>query len=287
MGCLEVQYLEDAGGAGGGGASSTGGSEVDGGGGATTNEICGNGVDDDRDDLTDCDDAECAMICGSLPDGWTGFVSVRPEGCAVDEALAQVAYVSATSGAGCTCGCGAPTCGTVTASAYGGNGCSGGVLSETLPDGACVTVGNNGAQSVRATVMSSCGAPTASLPAVESSSVALCTDEDGACVFRSGADVACPPGFPLSSQYHATVEDGRSCATSKCSCTSPVCGTVASYSFLCMGSGVPLPFSSCEETDGPASLIFTADPDPSCTPGGTSAVEGELKLGSPITVCCQ
>jgi hypothetical protein len=287
VGCLEVEYLE--GGSGGvGGAASTGGSAALGGGGAEpASELCGNGVDDDGDELTDCDDADCTTVCGKLPAGWTGFVSVRPAGCGADETLAQTAYLSARASAACECGCEAPTCGSVVAMAYGQNGCGGGVLSESLPDGSCVTVGNNGVESLRATATNTCEATTTTMPPVDATSVDLCAHDEGTCVFRLGANLDCPAGYPVSSQYHATIDDTRSCTTDGCSCSSPACGTVTLYaSTLCIGGQTTLPLGTCVPQGEPAWLTFTADPNPSCAPAGAPTSSGDVTLSGPLTVCC-
>jgi hypothetical protein len=288
VGCLEVEFGGATGGsAGAGGASSTGGT---GAGGAAAAELCGNGVDDDLDELVDCDDDDCAVLCELVPRGWLGFVSVRSEGCSDDETLAQTAYVSAAGSATCDCSCDAPLCdATVVATAYGQSGCGGGVLSETLSDGECVTVGNYGDASLRVVAEDSCGAPTALLPPPEVTSVDLCVAGDGACVYRAGADLPCPPGFPESSQLHGAFVDGRSCTTDGCSCSSPTCGTVTNYvgGVLCMGIPTPVPLDTCVSQNGQAWLTFTPDPNPSCTPSGTSPATGSVTVEEPLTVCCR
>lgn len=296
LGCAELEFVEGSGGAGSaaggsstGGASSSGGGAAGGGVPTPTMDVCGNGVDDDLDLLTDCEDPDCTDICNTLPPGWTGFVSVRTGGCAPDETLAQTAYQSASGSSACACGCEAPTCGPVTGTAYGAPNCGGGVLSATL-DSMCSTVGNSGAESVRVTATSSCGAATAALvdPSVDSSSVALCVDPEGVCVFQAGADAPCPEGFPTSSQYHGTVDDTRSCATSGCVCSTPVCGTAFLHGTdNCGGQATPLTLGSCVAHAHAAGLTFVADPNPSCTAGGVSASSGGVALSAPITVCCK
>lgn len=295
VGCTSIDFSEGAGGAPaggapgqGGGASATGGQGGEGGA-VPTSDICGNGIDDDQDLLVDCEDPDCTDICNALPPGWTGFVSVRTGGCGPDETLAQTAYQSASGSPACTCGCDAPTCGPVTGTAYGTTNCGGGVLSATLGS-QCSSVGNSGAESVRVTATNSCGAATASLvdPSVDSSSVALCVDPEGACVFQAGADVTCPSDFPTSSQYHGAIDDTRSCGTSNCSCSAPVCGTAYLYETdNCGGQATPLTLGSCVAHLHAAGLTFVADPNPSCTADGISNSLGAVSLSAPITVCCK
>lgn len=296
--CTSIDYSESVGGAGAGGAAGSGaaatvggqgGGAAGGGGAVPVADICGNGIDDDLDGFTDCDDPDCTEVCNTLPMGWTGFVSVRATGCSPGEVLAQRAYQSASGSSACGCTCGAPTCGTVVGTAYGSIGCGGGVITDTL-GASCSSVGNQGAESVRVTSTDSCGAGAAALldPSVTSESVDLCTDPRGSCVFKAGAGVPCPPEFPTSSPYDGVVADTRSCGVGSCQCDSPACGVAYLHeTHACQGSATALTLGSCVSHNGPAGLTFVADPDPSCTSSGTASASGSVSLSAPITVCCK
>lgn len=110
-----------AGGAGGlgGAGGGPGGTTTSGTGGQSGGEQCGNGTDDDGDDLIDCEDSDCAdhACVEPPPDGWTlGTFAVSTDGHAPPDCGAgwpssseANAGLSAAPDAQCACSCSSPT----------------------------------------------------------------------------------------------------------------------------------------------------------------------------------
>lgn len=288
-GCTAIDFTEPSGGGAGspsGGASGSGGS-LPIGGAAPNVEMCGNGVDDDGDQLVDCDDPECTLGC-EVPSGWAGFASLRADGCNAGEVLLQRAYMSATGDSACTCVCsGAPTCVFVVAVAYAGLQCGGNSSSAFLAMG-CTTLGAPGSDSIKISSSGTCpGTPTAALTQPTPTTVAadLCETPKGACVYAPGM-LACPSGFPVAQVYQSTLVDSRSCEPTSCGCA-PNCGNVTLHQdAACADAGTALVPDACFTQVGPYNVSFDESTQ-ACVPSGAATGSGDVSLADPITVCCR
>lgn len=265
--CAPEELVYEPGGAAGdaavGGAAGSAGTAGTGvGGTAAWPEICGNGIDDDQNGKTDCEDPSCPdLACvDQPPSGWTGPVALftGPTGslaeCPKGLELAysghlEAAWTPATCGA---CSCGAPTSTTCTATLhyYTDGLCGTQYTIDTITSSACdsgplstVTIGSFSVTGGNPT--GSCGAGTAApptlTPATWGKDVRACKLATGkpagcaggkicaplfaqtlACVYQSG-DVACPAGFAVRSLSYEAFKDTRACGNCGCNFAASSC----------------------------------------------------------------
>ncbi len=280
-GCTAIEFA-DGGAPSSGAASSSGGS---GGAGGAPSEICGNGIDDEPDGATDCEDADCEKVCG-VPAGWTGPVAMAEGGCE-GETPGVRAIVSASGSSDCECACkGDPTCESVHLELFAGAGCTGGGDDVEL-ESQCVGL-LDGTDSLRLTVTASCGAPEASLlqPDPEVDDFWLCAAPAGTCIHRTGG-FDCPSAFPNASLVATNLVDARSCDPDGCVCE-PDCGTVmVSNNQTCTAPIDIVQPGPCENLSGNG-LAVRRQPDPEvCSPSGTPSGIGVITLTDAITICCE
>lgn len=281
VGCTAIEYA-DGGGPSAGGAGAGGGTGAAGG---EPTEVCDNGVDDEPDGLTDCEDPDCENACG-VPIGWMGPGTLREDGCGDEPALVH-AIDSAMDESSCVCSCvGPPDCDVVLLDAFAGANCNGGGGDAELMD-QCVEL-LDGTDSVFVTVAATCGAPQGLLldPEPTIDSFELCADPQGTCIFQAGGH-ECPDAWPVARIVATNLVDTRTCAGDGCNC-SPQCGTFTLFANqTCTTPVQMLEPNTCENLAGNG-LAVRRDEDPSaCWPGGSPTSSGELSLTDAVTICCQ
>jgi hypothetical protein len=220
---------------------------------------CFNGLDDDGDGLTDCEDPDCAALVRCVPEapaGWNGLLFVRTRGDQEPVTDCGSMITGDTYRAGlvagphtCACSCGSPTggsCGTPAATIYPMADCSG-IAGASLVGAGCFPLmvsGVDAPKSVRATVATvvwpTC--PVSAIPnplevswkqAVDTCQVkqsATCEAKE-VCVplplpgmepvacILRAGDHVCPAPFTDKRVYYAGFDDGRKCSAAGCVCS--------------------------------------------------------------------
>jgi hypothetical protein len=215
-----------------------------------------NGIDDNGDDLVDCEDPQCSPAYHCVPDvpaGWSE-IGYRAERNSNDNAIdcgklelfhAFTDLISPTTG--CQCSCSKPSnpvCEATPSSIWTSSNCTGysyAVQPSTCHDFASaaqvgsVWVGSYSYQSGSCTVEVS-GAPD---PATWGRTVDICVAKERGsgcaaghtCIPRApaGAEanpcirqigtMECPSDYPTRHIYHSDVTDTRSCSAAQCSCS--------------------------------------------------------------------
>ncbi len=252
-------------------------------------EVCNDGIDNDCNGKTDCQDLTCGQrgfSCQDVPDGWTAVAfsaTARPS--CPDGTTAVDLKVSAGDGmtAACSCSCkeagGSCTTGSFTVISASDAACTTTPTMTTVPvnDAACTAIGANIALASRAMIAE----PSAPASCTVTSAVEgaltdgrLCRAQAGgttgggcdanqtcarggtqglaSCITMEGKE-ACPGSFPKRSTAGTDANDGRSC--SGCACAAPT---------PCTGGSVSLFDSSMCKTNG---VFLHADNiDTSCNP---------------------
>jgi len=250
-------------GTGGATTSSTGGMTT-GTGGAGVEQNCVNGLDDDNDGLTDCEDPDCSgfSCVPAPPAGWVGVAWLEassapaacPPGLGDQLDLFDPADLVAPA-ASCSCACGVAAgvaCGThmrcdpsAAQCAATGNmngqstSCGSNIPNVTFPaycradppgafGGACApTAAGAAPQWSWAMAARACGTQ---LGGTCSDSASVCVPElagaIGPCIRRAG-DLACPAPYGKKTLYYdgQTVTDDRACNGSGCACGAPIGST--------------------------------------------------------------
>lgn len=287
-------------------------------------EVCGNGVDDDDNGLTDCEDPVCSEYAcvPTAPAGWTGPLAVFegspsslpscPEGLdAVGDYFRDLRFERASC-SGCSCGSpNSESCmGVVDLSTTGS--CSAATVSVPLTGSGCVTPGLPGpvnAANVSFNASGSCGSATQATVQKKAptwaSAVRACESPDlgsGAgceagevcspasaladpCIVQAG-EHACPAGFPRRRLVYTANQDTRSCSDCSCSYSGSCNATVTGYGDV--GCGIPT-FANTGGCAAPADVqglkMSGASSSGTCSASGGSP-RGCVLPDAPTTMCC-
>lgn len=285
-------------------------------------EICGNGVDDDNNGKTDCEDPVCnEFACvPTAPAGWSGPYAVFaaspdtlpdcPDGLElVSDQYRDLRYSPSTCSA---CSCGNPTgLSCVATAALSATDCASLTTTESLT-GSCTTHGLGAtlaAVQVSFDANGSCGPGTQPTPGKDTPSWAsgyrICKSKAPAapagcasgevcapsaagaeaCVISAG-DTACPAAFPDRRLVYASQDDSRGCSACSCSFSGGCSGTVRGYSDAACGSQVFSVSAGCSATPNAQTLSMTTSSlDGSCV-AGASTPNGCVLPATPTTMCC-
>jgi sulfatase modifying factor 1 len=289
-------------------------------------EVCGNGIDDDLNGKTDCEDPTCsAYACVDLaPSGWTGPVALfeGPDGTLgncpdglkqVYEGHSGVEFTPAT----CSCACGSPTNLGCTASItyYGTTSCLGTGTSATLATGAgcgAINSGTTASAKVAFTPTGSCGAgtpnPPSTTPPTWSTQARACALEAGsakpegcapgkvcaplsseslACVLQQG-DQECPAGYPTRRVYYQDVDDQRDCGACSCSFAADSCSaTLSAYQLTdCTSLAFTAQSAGCYNGAAQAMTATSLQMTNEQCQAGSGTPNGCVLPTQPTTVCC-
>jgi hypothetical protein len=300
------------GGAGnGGGAASPGGGGAGPGGGGTGGENCLNGIDDDNNGHTDCDDDACKNAGYSCVPASAGPPVTPPDGaCGSGMGLVTVKTCSA-------CACQPGNFGTCHLAywLYANNDCSGVESSANVPtDGVCHDIASFGAGGASPTVgaiaapvgdhNAACGTNAATQPATD---IALCSPPQVG-TGCSGTDVCVPPstfswcqlqdvGAVCATPY--LFDDGAvfaDTASSTCSCLCPAgdpdCSDTPDITFAnvpsCGAGSTPIAADSACHDLGIDTVMSYRGPNGSLSASSAScSAAGELDGGGPNKrLCC-
>jgi len=318
----ELVYEPSGGGSAGDGSAGSGGTGTFDSG--TWLEVCGNGIDDDQNGLTDCEDPSCPdLACVDLaPSGWSGPVALQvgpagtlascPKGLqSMYSGHADLEYGPASCGA---CSCGSPTSASCTlqVSYYATASCFTLLATQSVGTG-CVAgpAATVGGVRLTANDSGSCGTGTAPPPTLTpptwKSDVQACALAGGTptecgngkvcaplfaqalpCVYQTG-DVPCPAGFPSRSVYYGSYDDKRACSGCNCSFSATCTGTVSGFHLSDCATPTfsgQSPTSTCVpgDTHSISATGVTAS-NAACTPSGSSP-SGCVAPATPTTFCC-
>lgn len=289
-------------------------------------EICGNGIDDDLNGQTDCEDPTCeSYACVTLPpSGWTGPVALfeASTGTVPDcpAGLTDV-YVGNTglefSSASCTCGCDAPTnlgC-TANIAYHGTSDCTSLASSTSVGAGSSCGATYTGAVAavqVSFTASGSCGAgtpnPPSTTPATWQRQARACALDSGAqnpagcaagkvcaplsgeslaCVLKTG-DQECPAGYPTRRIYFQDVDDQRTCGNCSCAFAADSCtATVSAYQATdCTSLVLTAPSPGCYTGDVHAASAASVQMNNARCDSAGGTPGGCVLPAEPTTVCC-
>ena len=285
-------------------------------------EVCGNGIDDDNDGKSDCDDPNCeATACvDPAPAGFSGPVALfmGPAG-SLPECPAGLSelYLGGANPSfepsGCTgCTCGAPsgescsisvtyyqssTCSTYASSGSVSSSCSatysgtvGSVQVSASPTGNCApgpTPTPTLSPAAFADEARACGIASGTPATCEAGGVCSpASSQAAACIFQSG-DVECPSTFPTRHVFHESLNDSRGCAACSCSFDATSCSvTLTAY----QDTGCSLPLTTtgtgCLTGDVHAfSINSQSVSGETCVSNGANPT-GCASGDSPTTFCC-
>ena len=305
---------------GAGGSGNQGGSGL--GGGVVGGENCGNGVDDDGDQLADCADSDCATSgyqCIPVPAGWGGPVAAValagqdcPDAWSGPTIEAGTGVTADPLGCNCTCG--------------GANnaGCSASTNVSSYSDAACGTL--TGMKAVNATCSTiltttnavvatkpqlngTCGAGAATVTTTPQVQLvdplglcvaagalgggcdpgAICAPSVGPgalCIYQPG-DVTCPGGLEKQVLFTGFTE-GRSCGC-ECAISGSCTATLSVFGVSnCTGTSTTVPANgTCVPVPAGAAAAWKLSvPIPSASCQGTPGSHGSVTAADPLTVCC-
>ena len=228
-------------------------------------EICDDGLDNDCNGHTDCDDPACgAFACvATPPDGWAlvALALTAPPACPSGFASADVRVLAGSDTTGCPCTCAGSggtgcttgttgvatgsdaTCGTATAMVTSNTGATCTALPMDLPIG---SVGSAGFGKLTPPAGPASCVPTASISKTDPTDGRTCTPSKvgsgctGAmqcapkaagfttCIEKAGVQV-CPTGFANRRLAGTTSADTRTCTACSCN-TTPCSGAVTLWS---------------------------------------------------------
>lgn len=223
-------------------------------------EICDDGIDNDCNGATDCQDTACgAFSCQDAPPDWTAveFAAAARPACSSNTAMIDLRVSAGDGSATCNCSCGAVggscTAGTWTLTTGTDAACAVGVATKTVPLntglGNCTAIGSSfgvGASIMKTapTGPTSCNATAAVNGPISNGRLCqpskygkgcgtnqVCAPKPpgGAtsCVTKLGAS-ACPGGFTKRNTAGTTENDQRTCTG--CACAAPASCTGGSVS---------------------------------------------------------
>ena len=262
----------------------------------TGQEVCGDGIDNDCNGRTDCQDFTCrqqGFSCQDVPNGWTAvsFSATSHPGCP-DGTTSIDLKVSAGDGmtAACNCSCkgvgGSCATGSFTVNSANDGACSTMPTTTSVPVNgtACTAIGTdivlaNRAMIIEPTAPTSCSVTSAVDGALTDGR--LCQAQNGGstggcdtnqicarggtqglatCITKSGKS-ACPDGFPKRSTAGTDATDSRSC--NGCACAAPTPCTGGSVSLY--ESSMCKTFGSFQHADNIGTSCSTLSPDTSFT----------------------
>jgi hypothetical protein len=267
-------------------------------------EICTDGVDNDCNGATDCEDLACTAqgyACVDPPPGGWSFVAFAPasqSACptSLHTTAVDVDPIDTPATCSCTCGVGtAPTCTGMVTSKLGTNGMCTMQGGSAPADGSCgtvpVSVGTDVQVGNPAGSGGSCVADAGiDTPPPGSTKGAICSGENkfgagcsagqvcalapapfGACIAKNG-QVACPTSSYTTVHYAGQLNDTRSCTNCQCG-GSPMCALTWSF------------YNSPKCNANPA-LVLT--PNGTCQPSGAAAgmYTSNMLVGSAAGATC-
>jgi hypothetical protein len=218
-------------------------------------EQCTDGIDNDCNGLTDCEDPACSQqgyTCVPSPPGGWSFVAFSPDqqpGCPSGQQTSNVDVDPVLQSAACSCTCGVgtpPTCTGRANSMYGNNGMCSNNGGAFTANGACINMPLSVEPFLQVGAPAGSGGtcvanPTTTIPAAGSTQGQICSGESKfgggcsggqvcalapssfqACVAKNG-QTGCPAGSYTNSHFAGTLNDSRGCSQCKCNGT-PSCG---------------------------------------------------------------
>ena len=277
--------------------------------GCTATENCFNGIDDDCNGKTDCDDPNCAptAICVPAATAPFGYITQEPFGgsCASDATSGGTLYASNPGGGGCnaaSCGCNDSGCSTLVR--QWSDGCPGTVFGSFS-----ATVGNTCSHALNGLNNLDPGSPSGTLSCATTGSatpvnppvmtkalrcdvtnLGHCTVANTVCVPRSssvhnqciiasGAQT-CPSGYPNGASWYASYTDNRACS---CVCSATSCANSTLQGFNSSQCGVVgAPSGACIASNDYQWWKLAGACSPSTTLGGTT-----IAFNGMTTVCCE
>ncbi|HEY8078967.1 MAG TPA: hypothetical protein VIF62_32770 [Labilithrix sp.] len=224
-------------------------------------EVCDDGIDNDCNGHTDCDDAACkaGFACADMPAGFTvvAFAGATQPTCPAGSTPTDLKVVSGDGAATCACSCGG-TCaaGNFMVSLSTEMTCSVAPTTATVPAAAAtckalaanITMPSSGFGEIIEPPTPTCAPnPSITRPSITTGRACaparfgggcsvgqVCAPKPGAgtatCVSKTGA-TACPPGYPTQNRAGSAASDTRNCNTG-CACgggTACTGGTLSLY----------------------------------------------------------
>jgi hypothetical protein len=228
-------------------------------------EICFDGIDNDCNGLTDCDDPACAAFecVAPAPDGWSfvGFsAETRPDCPGIFPASADLKVIEGAGSHSCQCSCapvGGSCAGPFTVELGSDPTCDAPTVTRTVaaPQATCTPIpeGDVAVPAAPYAKVVPASQPTSCSPTVANTATTAAAPTDGRactlpsagacsrreqvcapkstpglplCVAKTGAET-CPAGFSNRYRAGAAVTDGRTCSACSCGVS---CGTVTLFS---------------------------------------------------------
>ena len=284
---------------------------------------CTDGVDNDCNGKTDCEEASCTgagySCVDEVPNGQFGWLTTDAQAACPGTSQPTALVTSVTSTAN-TCAC----------SCSGSATCPGTVAIDNTENGPCTTINNSRTLTLDAschaanfdiqTTMKSTLAsqttctPKAALPGLSSAASRICKSQlpKGGAGCASGraclplapvapfkacmivpTSTSCPASWPVASTVGTSVTDTRSCGTCSCTQSGTCSGTVQFFTnSTCQSSAVAtVPLNGCQPTGVGATTVSSYKAavvaSGGCSPtSATVPFTGSVALGGQLSLCC-
>lgn len=281
-------------------------------------EVCDDGIDNDCNGTTDCDDPACAasfQCVPAPPAGWRP-ISFSPDARPTCPARSQSSDLEAQGPnptSACTCTCGGGTCTGATSLFLGTspNGCPDAATATSPLSAACTSLGSPALdfESYRiggGTPAGPCTATTtqyspptrgrscAGQVAARCGAGGTCAPRPSAgltiCIEHDGAEPSCPAGYSRRYVVGDAIADGRSC--SGCVCGSPSCTVeVQIWETAANCGGAPeitqQSDATCRNRAGGKARSFSSRLlDAGCAVATQPTLRGSRTVTRERTVCC-
>jgi hypothetical protein len=278
-------------------------------------EQCTDGIDNDCNGRTDCEDPACgAFACAeATPPDWTPAWLTTDTGltCPAGDGGTDLKVVAGDGGFACTCSC-EESCTSLTIMRGPDLACGAGTETFAPTQGCMTSTAPNRPAFAKLTVANPTACPPKNLNDKKSvTDGRLCptppSEEAGAgcnataqcmlkapgfqrCIARAGNHV-CPAGFPNRQRAGSNVTDGRECTGCGCK-LAPCTGEIEFWGHPECKSGGPSKLDTTTHATCAAATAlngvkaYKAATDGGCTVADASAPHGTLAITDEQTICC-